>query len=181
MDFLAFLKDYPAVATLISSIIYALFTIIIIGQNYTSEYARNKPKITIYSEIDEYNAIYLVIKNLGMTPAYFITFNTLKNNIPGTIMSNLLNLNIFRTGIDILPPYESIKFKISTKNELKNLKSSEIDFDISYKNFKNKITNDSIHLNLKKLEDLPKTPERIKLEAEFDLKNQEQMIKLMRK
>jgi len=135
----AFTVIFTAVVTL-STVVYAVLTAMLVTETQKMRQAQTEPKVQlIIKPWDEWiNIVHVYIRNIGLGPAYDISFDT-SVEVGGEgaedLISDLTKANYFRTGLKYLGPGQELVpgYSQMTENFEKKV-NSIILFTIHYRN-----------------------------------------------
>jgi hypothetical protein len=123
-----------------STVIYAILTWKLVNETIKLRKAQTEPKISIRIEPNERCVYYcdMIIENIGLGPAYDITFK-LVNDVRDFHDKPLAELNIIKNGIKYLSHGSKRQFFLSQFSKLKESEDFRDSFDIKvfYKNGQN--------------------------------------------
>jgi hypothetical protein len=129
-----------------ATLVYSLLTWKITNETKLMREVYTEPRISIYIEEDRNNDGFfdIIIKNIGLGPAFLITF-TLKegNAIDGVSLSSLRRLNSLANGIPYLGPNQEIRSNITYTHNNDAFYDTEFEVDSTYKSALKKEYNDT--------------------------------------
>lgn len=142
-NMIEFLKQYQELITLlftiavgISTIVYACLTAKLVSETKRMRKAQTDPEVSItliHNDIS-ISFIDLLVKNIGMGPAYDIKFKVLKDFelLKGRMLSEV---GFIKYGIKYFSPNQSMRLYLASFiDNPKELEKKEIEISVSYKN-----------------------------------------------
>jgi hypothetical protein len=140
----------------ISTAVYAILTWRLVTETKEMRKAQTEPKVSIHMQPDESTRgiFYLIIENIGMGPAYNITFK-LDNDIeraPGYFLSKN---GFFEKGISFLPPHQRYSILFTTwLVDYENKINSEANIEVKYRDCSGFEYSDHYSIDLSLFKDL---------------------------
>lgn len=113
---IAFITAIPAIALVVVTFYYAIRTNRLVK-------VQTDPMLNIYIESKFSSAgiiIYLVVKNVGNSPAYNISFVPTPDNYEYEVGKKIKDLELIKKGIMYLNPQQERKFEVSSQHKLKS-------------------------------------------------------------
>jgi hypothetical protein len=124
----------------VSTIVYALLTYVLVNETRKMRHAQTEPRLDIICKPrEEWIALIdIVIKNIGLGPAYGIKFDIIsltKGKITTELIKELKEKKFLSTGLNYLSPGQEISsFFTNTHEKFEEKMVSQILIKVSYKN-----------------------------------------------
>jgi len=133
----------------ISTFVYAILTWKLVGETRSLRKVQTDPQVSVFIQHREefINIIDMVIKNIGLGPAYDITFE-LDNDIMDLGKKPISELNYFKSGINYIAPGQTIKFVLTSMlDDFEKKKNICIKINVRYKDKNNNLYQETFSID----------------------------------
>ncbi len=148
----AFNVIFTAVVTL-STAIYALLTAVLVKETRKMRQAQTEPKIEVVVKSSDHwiNLMRVHIKNIGLGPAYDVTFNVsseVDDEGGRMLLKDFTSANFFNTGLRYIgPSHEIVGGYTQMVNNYDQKINSVLNFKVDYKDCTNKKYNEYFRID----------------------------------
>ena len=145
----------------LATVVYAVLTWRLVGETIKMRLTQTEPKISINLQSSEQSITMmdLIIQNIGLGPAYNVTFNLTKDfEIVNKIY--LSEIGMFKNGISYFAPGQKIQFFITSMvNNYQEKEKFNFDIDVKYENHSKKIYTERFKIDFSEFRGLLRSEE----------------------